>query len=369
MKKVRKKAKVKQAPSSHAYTHCLNCGTELKGSFCHACGQEATSKTPTVGAFVLEYLNNAIIWDSNCLQTIWTLIRRPGQLTKDYIAGKFVSQEHPLKLNMFLLFVFITLFVFFAGTEKMNNSVHSLTSSEGVQAGIQVEYMVKNDYAAKMMASPRDTVQILAPLFIAENYPEFFSCIETIEDTDGEGLDKWIAILPHVLIEDKFLVLESGYYRFNQEANLGKTEMELFHSVWSEMTDLTTRYFPMLVLFTSPLLALSLALVHRKNRRSRFDHFIFALHYTALLELLMICIYVLHLTVSPPAVVLNWVMIIGSCLYLTVAFRTAYDTTTWTKAALSALLTSLIYLLIGLMVFFVIFIIASVLAVQNVLIS
>ena len=56
------------------YTHCLNCGSELQGMYCHVCGQEATSKTPTIGAFVLEYFNNAFIWDTKFFYTIWTLV-------------------------------------------------------------------------------------------------------------------------------------------------------------------------------------------------------------------------------------------------------------------------------------------------------
>ena len=43
---------------------CLNCGEELMGHYCHNCGQEVADKTPTVLAFVMEYLNNAFIWDS-----------------------------------------------------------------------------------------------------------------------------------------------------------------------------------------------------------------------------------------------------------------------------------------------------------------
>ena len=92
-------------------THCLNCGTEVTGKFCHECGQPVTKTPPTVGSFIMEYLNNAFIWDSQCLRTLWTLIRRPGQLTKEFLAGRIHLQENPLKLNMFILFIFITLFM------------------------------------------------------------------------------------------------------------------------------------------------------------------------------------------------------------------------------------------------------------------
>ena len=352
------------------YTHCLNCGAELQGKYCHVCGQEATSKTPTVGAFLVEYANHAFIWDSNFLKTLWNLIRRPGYLTKEFIAGKFASHEHPLKLNMFLLFVLITLFVFFAGTEKMNNSVHNLTYSESVRPGIQLEFLIKNGYAENMKESPRDTVQLLAPLFLAERYPEVLSNIETIEDTDGEGLDKWIAVLPHVLIEDSIVMLdESGFYRFNQQSKAGENELKMVNTVWSEMVKLIAKYFPLLVLFTAPFLSIALGIVQRKNRIPRIHHFIFALHYTAFLELLMICIFLLHLTLSPPMEWLQWVMIISSCLYLTIAFRNVYGTTTWTMSALKALFTSMVYMLICLVIFFLIFIVACFVVVNQTLIS
>ena len=352
------------------YTHCLNCGAELQGKYCHVCGQEAVSKTPSVGAFIVEYANHAFIWDPNFLKTLWNLIRRPGYLTKEFIAGKFASHEHPLKLNMFLLFVLITLFVFFAGTEKMNNSVHNITHSESVRPGIQLEFLIKNGYTERINESPRDTVHLLAPLFLVERYPEVLSNIETIEDTDGKGLDKWIAVLPHVLIEDSIVMLdESGFYRFNQESKAGENELNMVNTVWSEMVKLIAKYFPLLVLFTAPFLAFALGLVQRKSRIPRIHHFIFALHYTAFLELLMICIFLLHLTLLPPMDWLQWVMIIGSCVYLTIAFRNVYGTTTWTMAALKALFTSVVYMLIGMVIFFVIFIVACFLAANNTLIS
>jgi hypothetical protein len=352
------------------YIHCLNCGAELKGKYCHVCGQEATSKTPTVGAFLVEYANHAFIWDSNFLKTIWNLISRPGHLTKEFIAGKFASHEHPLKLNMFLLFVLITLFVFFAGTEKMNNSVHNITHSESVRPGIQLEFLIKNGYTERINESPRDTVHLLAPLFLVERYPEVLSNIETIEDTDGKGLDKWIAVLPNVLVEDSIILQdESGYYRFSQESKAGETELNMVNTVWSEMVKLIAKYFPLLVLFTAPFLAFALGLVQRKSRIPRIHHFIFALHYTAFLELLMICIFLLHLTLSPPMEWLQWVMIIGSCVYLTIAFRNVYGTTTWTIAALKALFTSVVYVLIGMVIFFVIFIVACFLVANNTLIN
>ena len=352
------------------YTHCLNCGAELQGKYCHVCGQEATSKTPSVGAFLVEYANHAFIWDSNFFKTLWNLISRPGYLTKEFIAGKFASHEHPLKLNMFLLFVLITLFVFFAGTEKMNNSVHNLTHNEAVVAGVQIEFMIDKGELDTTLLSPEDTVLLLAPLFFADQHPGFIRCIDTLEYTNDKGLDKWIAVVPHTFIEDSIIVeYESGCYRLNQELKAAQKELMIINSTGQKMVDIIARYFPLLVLFTAPFLAMSLRFVQRKNRLPRIHHFIFALHYTAFLEVIMICIFLLHLTLSPPMWLLECGMVIGSCLYLTIAFRNVYGTSTWTKAMLKALFTSVVYVLIGLGVFLGILIVAFFVAINNALIS
>jgi hypothetical protein len=360
----------KKKHSKSPYTHCLNCGAELQGKYCHVCGQEATSKTPTIGAFLVEYANHAFIWDSNFFKTLWNLIRRPGHLTKEFIAGKFASHEHPLKLNMFLLFVLITLFVFFAGTEKMSNSVHNLTQNEAVVAGVQFEFMIDKGELDTTLLSPQDTVLLLAPLFFADQHPGFIRCIDTLEYTNDKGLDKWIAVVPHTFIEDSIIVeYESGCYRLNQELKAAQKELMIINSTGQKMVDIIARYFPLLVLFTAPFLAMSLRFVQRKSRIPRIHHFIFALHYTAFLEVIMICIFLLHLTLSPPMWLLQCIMVIGSCLYLTIAFRNVYGTSTWTKAMLKALFTSVVYVLIGLGVFLGILIVAFFVAINNALIS
>ena len=162
---------------------------------------------------------------------------------------------------------------------------------------------------------------------------------------------------------------ESGCYRINQELKTAQNELMLVNSIAQELVDLIARYFPLLVLFTAPFLAISLRFVQRKNRLPRIHHFIFALHYTAFLEVIMICIFLLHLTLSPPMWLLECGMVIGSCLYLTIAFRNVYGTSTWTKAMLKALFTSVVYVLIGLGVFLGILIVAFFVAINNALIS
>lgn len=361
MSKEAQNNEVAEVQSNLPYTHCLNCGTELKGMFCHECGQGAVSKTPSVGAFVLEYFSNAFIWDPKFLSTLWGLIRRPGHLTKEYNAGKFLSQEHPLKLNMFLLFVFATLFVLFSSTDRVTNSVNDLVEDEYIQTTWHFDNLKEDaEFMAKLEASPRDTIVVEVPTLLAKEFPGFLSNADAMEAHSKETTERWRAVVPRLLIEEQILVEdEEGCYCINKaEASASASEVtEMTKTVWNKMVSITAEYFPMLLLLTVPFLSFSIRVGQRRSKIPGINHFIFALHYTAFLEFLMIVIFLLHLTIAPPINVMEWFVIISTCSYLTVAFHTVYPST-WVKSLVKALLTSTIYTTILLLIFIAICIVA-----------
>ena len=223
--------------------------------------------------------------------------------------------------------------------------------------------MDKPEFVESMTSSPRDTVRLYAPLLLSKKFPEFITNLETIEDTQGESADKWIAVVPHRLIDDNIIVSgEDGFYTFSFKDEAVPEELELVKSVWKHTVELTTRYFPIIVLLTAPFLSFSLRLVQRRNKQTRINRFIFSLHYTAFLELSIIFVYLLHLIASPPVAVLQWIVILASWTYLTMAFRQVYGITSWGKAIIKALYTCLVYLLIILMLFVCILFVAIVIA-------
>lgn len=344
-----------------SHTNCLNCGTELKGTYCHNCGQHITDHTLTVKSFLLNYLDNAFWWDSQHFKTLRLLISRPGFLTNEYLSGKFVSQVQPLKLNMFLLFVFITLFVSFSSPEKINNSIQSFTNNEMFFSAIQME-AIKNDevYFNKALASPRDTVELLAPLFFAKEYSTLISCHQVIYDTNGTDVDKWIAIVPHSFIEDNIIKTdENGTYHYNAQESHTLRNLSIAKSIWEQMSELTLVHFPMLILLTAPFLSLSLLIVLREKKRPFVAHFIFSMHYIAFIELIFIFIYLLYLFINPPTEILNIIFALSSCTYFTLSFREVYKTT-WFRSITKAFFSCGIYYAICLFIFSIVFFIACI---------
>lgn len=340
---------------------CLNCGTELNGPFCHMCGQEFIDPKPTVGNFISVYLDNAYMLDIKLFKTIWDLVSKPGHLAKEFLAGKIVSNIHPLKLNMFLLLAFLTLFFIFADTDAIEKPLDNMVRDERFVSNVQMSFLVDDkEYVEKMATSPRDSVRMFAPTRIALEYPAYISCAEVLEDNEGDdAMDRWIAVIPRCFIEDEIVVVnEEGYYCFNgEEIQFGK-EIAIIQDVISHIFNIITTYLPIIVLFTTPLLSMALARTQRKNKRPFVHHFVFSLYYTSFVEFMILFIYVLYLVASPPVKVMEWIMILSLFSYLAAAIKYTYDMKSWIRAMIRALYINVIYLFNCLIVFIVICIIA-----------
>lgn len=340
---------------------CLNCHAELQGGYCHVCGQKATDENLTIKEFIHEYLNIAFIWDALFLKTIWQLLRKPGHLTNEYVSGKFIAYTHPLKLNMFLLFVFITLFLLFHNAEDLGNSIQNFTHNEIHYPMIQIQLLTTDEqYAVKLESSPIDTVQLYAPLMLSDKYPDIVANLDPDNTAARDSMTVWTAALPHILIEDKFIVPDAnGCYYFTEDEITGISDLKMMEIVAKKMFTLTTRYFPIIILLTVPFLTLMMRLVRSKGNHSHFKHFIFSLHYTAFLELLILVIYIAHLIASPPAAIMQYVMLIGSCVYMMLAIRRAYEKR-WISAVCLSLVTNAGYAFILMTLFIIIILISTV---------
>ena len=346
--------------SAFSLDKCLNCGTTLQGTYCHNCGQHVTDHKMTVKSFIMNYLDNAFFWDSQNIKTLRLLIGRPGLLTKEYLAGKFVSQVQPMKLSMFLVLVFLTLFVFFDSDKHINDAMHDITGSEYLLASIQMDAIAEDqELLEKIKTSPLDTVNLIIPLNLIEKHPSIITPQRFVYDSKGESLDLIVATVPHTLIEEKVILPdEDNEYHFNPEIDDTAEELALFNAIWDQLSSITLQYFPLFILLTAPILALSLRLVQRTRKRSYYTHFIFSMHYIAFVEVIIIVLYMLHHYLRVPLMLVNHLFTIFSCIYFTRAFRLVYETT-WFRSITKAILSNAIYYAICMAIFCVILFIST----------
>jgi hypothetical protein len=88
---------------------CLNCGTELTGAYCHACGQAAHVHR-TLGAFWHDLAHGVLHFEGKIWRTLPLLAWRPGELTRRYIAGERARFVSPMAMFLFSVFLMFAVF-------------------------------------------------------------------------------------------------------------------------------------------------------------------------------------------------------------------------------------------------------------------
>ena len=89
------------------HTHeksCLNCGTQLVGPFCAACGQKAHVHRSLRG-FFQDFIQGLFNFEGKIWRTLPMLAWRPGELTRRYIAGERARFISPVALYLFTVFL------------------------------------------------------------------------------------------------------------------------------------------------------------------------------------------------------------------------------------------------------------------------
>jgi len=95
------------AGTDDGHTHernCLNCGAELKGEYCSACGQKAHVHR-SLAAFFHDLLHGVFHFEGKIWRTLPMLAWRPGELTRSYIDGKRMRYVSPIALFLFCVFL------------------------------------------------------------------------------------------------------------------------------------------------------------------------------------------------------------------------------------------------------------------------
>src|SRR4051812_45107614 len=124
---------------------CLNCGAALAGPFCAECGQRAMPPHPTVRELVGDAVAEFSGWDGKFAETVRTMLRRPGELTRQWLDGRRVSFISPLRLYLTASVIYFILAASAPAVLKPKNTTVSV-------AGIDIS-AVKNPHAPEIAAS------------------------------------------------------------------------------------------------------------------------------------------------------------------------------------------------------------------------
>jgi len=100
--------------------NCANCGQPFvpeRRRFCPECGQETRVLPPTLGEFLQQFGGAYFSTEGALWRTLKLLLTQPGELTRQYLAGRRKHYVLPLRLYLSVSLVFLLLARFVGGVE------------------------------------------------------------------------------------------------------------------------------------------------------------------------------------------------------------------------------------------------------------
>ncbi|MFC6622385.1 DUF3667 domain-containing protein [Novosphingobium panipatense] len=167
------------------HTHesaCLNCGTALVGTHCHACGQAAHVHR-TLGAFFHDLLHGVFHFEGKTWRTLPLLAWKPGELTRQYVEGRRASFVSPIALFLFSVFLMFAVFHSTQGGERPAD-VRSDDRALSRQVDELEGELARLQDRRKLAASKGQTTQELD-----EEIGEHRDALAAIRAAQGENVD------------------------------------------------------------------------------------------------------------------------------------------------------------------------------------
>lgn len=118
---------------------CMNCSSQLSGSYCSECGQKNLNLERPLRELVVDVLNETFDIDGRAWRTAKTLFLRPGLLTSEFLAGKRRAYTSPLRLYLFISVSFFVLMAWVASQGLMLEQGQSVGQDSAVQAQFMSE--------------------------------------------------------------------------------------------------------------------------------------------------------------------------------------------------------------------------------------
>lgn len=323
---------------------CLNCGHIVEEHFCPHCGQENIVVKEDAFHMVSHAIADYFHFEHKFFGTLRPLLLKPGQLTKEYVAGKRVSFIHPIRLYIFVSIVFF-LFILSRGDKEKEEKNHKKEASVALTAkqqdSLKKDKLKEVEEAMKYVPvkdGVRDSVLKAAK-----------KGIETGKDTD-ETIDlvtgkkkKWGAT--NWATKDTTV---ADYEKHQQALPKDKRdgfvkhyfvrrsiELNQYDDPEKKFTEDLLHNIPKMMFLLLPMFALILKLVYINKNKYYYEHLIYSFHLhsaiflSVLITMLLKWLFGFVFDISGW---LNFFCTIYIIWYVYRSLRTFYNSTRWVTA-------------------------------------
>jgi hypothetical protein len=124
-----------EAAPLHPKTVCANCGSELFGPHCYACGQPVKGMVRQLSSILADIGDTVLNIDSRIFRTLAPLLFKPGFLTMEYLGGRRVRYVTPFRLYFFLsVIAFLVLQISLDATLDLKDAINLDGGENGIAA-------------------------------------------------------------------------------------------------------------------------------------------------------------------------------------------------------------------------------------------
>lgn len=303
--------------------NCLNCGATVEDRYCSHCGQENIVVKESFGHLFRHFFEDVTHYDSKFFVTIKDLAFKPGFLTKEYLSGRRASYLHPIRMYVFISFLyFLAAFTFKHSSHKLESITKEKTAmaakKEVADSLLQISQETGNktpvdSIKSAALASAVSRLQ-LDTIHVKET--EF----NVIGNIDYKRLKEYHETQMALPAEKRDKGIKPWLYGrwFASIEEYGEAAVEL-------LIEKTQHAIPKLMFLLLPLFALILKLFYDKKKYYYGDHAIFSLHFHSAAFLLFFVIAVLNKVVPAFANFLSSLELFVLIAYMTIALRNAYQ--------------------------------------------
>ncbi|PJJ53165.1 DUF3667 domain-containing protein [Hymenobacter chitinivorans] len=258
---------------SHAkLSACANCSysfpAEQPDEFCPRCGQQNQEVSLSLGHVTEEFLEGIFHFDSKVFRTAKLLLFKPGELTKRFLAGHRMPYVPPIRLYIFISFVFFFL----------------LSMSIGHSSSRPSKELMQNNRLRAAADSARQSSSGPANIIVFDKYDDRIG-LNGMDFRQAELIS--LSENPTSARIDSAIRSRKLEPTFMRRLMLRQTVRTLDMSP-DEMTRKWLKNLPLLMFVLMPLFALLLKGLYRRQRQYYLSHLIFSIHFHCFVFVLFI---------------------------------------------------------------------------------
>lgn len=349
---------------------CANChhlfSTDQPAEFCPRCGQQNHEVNVSFGHLVEETLEGLFHFDGKVFRTAGLLLFRPGMLTRRFLEGQRVPYVPPVRLYVFLSFVFFLLLPYFTKPENARERPVQKIAKQATQLPDEAVTRALLQQMASVPPARRDSLRRLLADSVQQRLSRgrslnldysFDKAPRASAARQSVNTGPTFTIMGRKITEEELArlpekpsqaqldsVLRSKGATPGFWTRLGLKRTLRWHNVTSEEAiHQALRGLSLLIFLIMPLAALLLKATYFRQHRHYISHLIFTVHVHCFLFVYSAVVLLLS-QLSFMAWAESLLMVVPA-VYFVVALRNFYQQS-WLKTALKSLLLGLSYALL-----------------------